>query len=133
MTKKDHHEKPLEKSDQHSHEKKPSQHVTQHHHTTEHKEKHLKKSDHHYHEKRQPQFTTIVNEKKWHTFARGEMVDYKVRWRGADAIESWISRDFIINQVKEKLFPKHCLDIVHNYEKKGKNLSEGASIANGAL
>jgi hypothetical protein len=92
------------------------QHQHQHHggsHTKQH-QTHLNEHDHHFHETPQPQFTKILEERKMHTFARGTTIQYKVRWRGADSKEGWLSREMIM---EPNLFPEHCRDIVHRHER----------------
>ena len=74
---------------------------------------HLSKDDHHHNEKPRPMFTTILDERKFHTFAKGEIVQYKVRWRGADVYESWIDRRMMLDT---SIFPPHCQDIVYKHE-----------------
>jgi hypothetical protein len=69
----------------------------------------------HHHEHRAPAFTTILDERKFHTFACGTITQYKVRWRGADCKESWMARKILMDPT---IFSKHCIGIVEFHEKK---------------
>jgi hypothetical protein len=106
----------------------PKHSVKQHFsHLTETQLKRLEKHDHHNNERPQPSYTMIVDERKLRTFASGTIIQYKVRWRGADSKESWLSREMLMD---ETIFSNHCINLLKFYEKKKLLIEEKQNLQN---